>query len=193
VRRRLSGLLEGGGVEVAPPRSNGVLDAVLLCPGDAADDVHVDAATARAPVVMIAPAAERRTVCDALNAGIRGFVVEADVEERLLPTVEAVACGQLVIPAEHRKAIERPLLTAREKQVMSMVVLGFSNVEIANKLYVTETTVKSHLSSAYRKLGVRSRHEATELILDSRDGLGLGVLSLTPGDPPASEPVVASL
>ena len=49
-----------------------------------------------------------------------------------------------------------------------MVVLGFSNVEVASKLHVTEATVKSHLSSAYRKLGVRSRHEATDLILSDQ-------------------------
>jgi hypothetical protein len=63
--------------------------------------------------------------------------------------------------------------------MLSMVVLGFTNVEIANRLYVAESTVKSHLSSAYRKLGVRSRQEVTALILNSSDSLGLGILSLT--------------
>jgi DNA-binding CsgD family transcriptional regulator len=188
--RLVSDLFEREGIEVARPSSNGVVDAVVLWAGDGST---IDACVERAPVVLVAAGADRRSVCDALSAGARGFVAEDDVEARLLPTVEAVACGQLVVPAEHRGAINRPLLTAREKQVMSMVVLGFTNVEIANKLYVTETTVKSHLSSAYRKLGVRSRHEATELILDSREGLGLGVLSLTPGEARAAEPVAAAL
>jgi DNA-binding NarL/FixJ family response regulator len=61
-----------------------------------------------------------------------------------------------------------------------MVVLGFTNLEIANKLHVAETTVKSHLSSAYGKLGVRSRQEATARILDPSQGLGLGIISLAP-------------
>lgn len=189
-RRLLCDLLEREGIEVAQPSSNGMVDAVVLWAGDGST---IGACMERAPVVLVAGGADRRSVCDALSAGARGLVAENDVEARLVPTVEAVACGQLVVPAEHREAIDRPVLTAREKQVMSMVVLGFANVEIATKLYVTETTVKSHLSSAYRKLGVRSRHEATELILDSREGLGLGVLSLTPGEVRAAEPVAAGL
>jgi DNA-binding NarL/FixJ family response regulator len=114
----------------------------------------------------------------ALDAGARGIVAIDDVESRLAPTVRAVVTGQLVIPAEFRRVTGR-LLSAREKQVLSMVVLGFTNVDIANQLFVAESTVKSHLNSAYRKLGVRSRQQATARILDSADGLGLGILSLT--------------
>jgi len=66
----------------------------------------------------------------------------------------------------------------REKQVLGMVVMGFSNGEIANKLVLAESTIKSHLSSAFSKLGVRSRGEATELILDPVNGLGPGILSI---------------
>ena len=182
-RRRLSSLLAREGFDVArPSAADQSADVVVFWAGDSTVEGALDSAEriSGAPVVLVASAATRRRVCDALSVGIRGFVAEADVETRLRPTVEAVASGQLVVPAEHPGVLDRPLLTAREKQVLSMVVLGFTNVEIATKLYVTETTVKSHLSSAYRKLGVRSRQEATEAILDSRDGLGLGVLSLTP-------------
>src|SRR5262249_7367853 len=131
------------------------------------------------PIVVVSALCGRRAIHDALNAGASGLVAEDDLETRLGPTVRAVDAGQLVIPAELREAVAGPLLSPREKQVLSMVVLGFTNVEIANKLFVAETTVKSHLSSAYRKLGVRSRQEATVLILDSSAGLGLGILSLS--------------
>ncbi len=113
-----------------------------------------------------------------MNAGATGFVSEDQIEARLGATVYAAAAGQLTVPSEHRRIVEHPILSRREKQVLSMVVLGFSNVEIASKLHVTEATVKSHLSSAYRKLGVRSRHEATDLIL-SDQRLGLGILTLS--------------
>jgi DNA-binding NarL/FixJ family response regulator len=57
--------------------------------------------------------------------------------------------------------------------------MGFSNAEIARQLFVTEATVKSHLSSAFSKLGVRSRAEATARILDPEHGLGTGILSIS--------------
>ena len=60
-----------------------------------------------------------------------------------------------------------------------MVVLGFSNSEIAAKLYVSDSTVKSHLTSAFSKLGVRSRNEATAMILDLDSGLGTGILAIS--------------
>jgi DNA-binding NarL/FixJ family response regulator len=121
---------------------------------------------------------------EAVDAGAAGFVSEDQIEARLGATVYAAAAGQLTVPWRHRRVVAYPILSAREKQVLSMVVLGFSNLEIARTLHVTEATVKSHLSSAYRKLRVRSRHEATDLIL-SDQRLGLGILSLsgerTPG------------
>jgi DNA-binding NarL/FixJ family response regulator len=134
--------------------------------------------TRELPMVVVSRYDGRGAILEALAAGANGFVPEDEVEQRLGPTVRAVRAGQLAIPAEYRVAAAPPILSPRERQVMAMVVLGFSNVEVANKLHVTETTVKSHLSSAYRKLGVRSRHEATSLILANKH-LGLGILSLS--------------
>lgn len=131
-----------------------------------------------APVVVVSSRPGRAPIDEALAAGASGFVPDDALDERLAPTVRAVSAHQLAIPDERRDVIAHPILSPREKQVMSMVVLGFTNLEVANKLHVTETTVKSHLSSAYRKLRVRSRHEATALILSNRD-LGLGILTLS--------------
>jgi DNA-binding NarL/FixJ family response regulator len=63
-----------------------------------------------------------------------------------------------------------------------MVVLDFSNAEIARKLVVTESNVKSHLTSAFNKLGVSSRSAAAELILDGESGLGPGILRISPDE-----------
>jgi DNA-binding NarL/FixJ family response regulator len=110
-------------------------------------------------------------------------VVERDrLEQALEPTLHAVAAGQAVFPASLQSALERPPLSNREKQILALVVLGSSNAEIAAKLVVTESTVKNHLSSAFTKLGVRTRSAASKLILDSQTGLGLGVLRLSDGD-----------
>jgi len=59
-------------------------------------------------------------------------------------------------------------------------VLHLSNAEIARNLYLSESNVKNHLSSAFAKLGVSSRNEAAELILDRDSGLGPGILRITP-------------
>jgi len=96
--------------------------------------------------------------------------------------VRALMAGQLSMPDECRSLFEKPALSPREKQIMAMLVMGFPNQEIADRLFVTESTIKSHLASAFKKLGVRSRGEATAVILDPNTGLGLGVLALTQGE-----------
>jgi DNA-binding CsgD family transcriptional regulator len=79
-----------------------------------------------------------------------------------------------------RQLVDRPALSPRERQILAMVVLDFSNGEIARKLYLTESAVKNHLSSAFAKLGVTSRNAAAELILDNESGLGPGILRISP-------------
>jgi DNA-binding NarL/FixJ family response regulator len=78
-----------------------------------------------------------------------------------------------------RARLESESLSIREKQVLSMLVMGFTNAEIAAKLFLAESTVKSHLSSAYTKLGVRSRKDAATMILDPVAGLAPGILTIT--------------
>jgi DNA-binding NarL/FixJ family response regulator len=135
----------------------------------------------RAVVVVPDTATGRR----ALDLGADGVVLDWDTPSMLDATVRAVACGQIVIPRELHGRMERPALSARERQVLSMIVLGCSNREIARRLHVAETTVKTHVKSSFRKLGVRTRAEACSRILDPASGLGLGILGLTPaGDAP---------
>jgi DNA-binding NarL/FixJ family response regulator len=132
-------------------------------------------------VVVVGPQ-EVLTPRRALDAGARGVVLLERAGAALPPTVEAVRAGQVAIPWEARGQIGRPLLTVREKQTLAMVVLGFSNGEIASKLFVSESTVKSHLGSSFRKLGVTSRNQAIARILDPEGGLGTGILSITGGE-----------
>ena len=117
-----------------------------------------------------------------IHAGAWGYVLERELEETLVPTIAAVLAGQIALPKEERMQVGAPTLSAREKQILGMVVMGYMNCDIANQLYVAESTVKSHLSSAFLKLGVRSRSEAVELILDAEQGLGRGILAITSDD-----------
>ncbi|HUA06215.1 MAG TPA: response regulator transcription factor [Solirubrobacteraceae bacterium] len=113
-----------------------------------------------------------------LRVGVRGIVLREQMQETLLPAVAAVASGQVCVPPQDVIGAARPVLSIREKQVIGLVAMGLMNIEIAERLYLAESTVKSHLSSAFAKLGVRSRHEAVELLLNPASGLGLGILSL---------------
>jgi DNA-binding NarL/FixJ family response regulator len=131
------------------------------------------------PLVLVAPAGQRHSIRKALEAGADGIVDEALLETALVPTLYAVCAGQVALPREVKAQVEKPALSAREKQVLGMVVMGFTNNEIANRLYLAESTVKSHLSSAFGKLGVRSRSEASALILDPDQALGPGILMIS--------------
>jgi DNA-binding NarL/FixJ family response regulator len=115
-----------------------------------------------------------------IAARLEGAVLAAELEQTLLPTLAAVAAGQCVVPKAIRQIVDRPPLSPRERQILAMVVLDFSNAEIARKLFVTESNVKNHLSSAFGKLGVKSRSAAAELILDRDSGLGPGILRISP-------------
>ncbi len=133
-------------------------------------------------IVLVAPEATHAEVRAVFAAGADGLVLESRIEESLVPTVQAVAAGQLVLPPTKRPRVAPPALSTREKQVLGLVVLGFSNAEIATKLHVAETTVKSHLTASFRKLGVHSRSEASARILDPHEGVGVGILSIADDD-----------
>jgi DNA-binding NarL/FixJ family response regulator len=125
-------------------------------------------------LIAVMPEDSRRGVRRALEAGADGVVFETEVEIALTWTVRAVLAGQTAVPAAARHEVDRPTLSGREKEVLGMVVMGMSNKAIAGRLFLAESTVKCHLSSAFSKLGVRSRNEAADLILHSGLGLGLG-------------------
>ena len=128
-------------------------------------------------LVAVMPEDSRRGVRRALEAGADGVVFESELESTLSLTVRAVIAGQTVVPAAGRMELDRPTLSTREKQVLRLVVTGMSNKSIAGELYLAESTVKCHLSSAFSKLGVRSRNEAADLILHSGADSGAGVLA----------------
>jgi DNA-binding NarL/FixJ family response regulator len=132
------------------------------------------------PIVVVCESADRRSVRRLLDGGIDGFVFADQLEVALLPTVAAVFAGQMVVPRDMRDSVERPSLSTRERQILAMVVIGLTNQEIGARMFLAESTVKSHLSSAYNKLGVRSRSEAVAVIMDRPESLGTGIAAVAP-------------
>jgi DNA-binding NarL/FixJ family response regulator len=194
-RRRAISALEQDGLDVV--LSAGVPDALAAAPGiGGAIDVAVvalselpPAAAARAfrlvdpelPLVVVCPPDGWSGLRRVLERGADGVVPSKEIESRLACTVRAVCAGHAAVPRPERPTIDVETLSPREKQVLGMVVMGFSNGEIARSLHLAESTIKSHLSCAFAKLKVGSRKDAAALILDPHDGLGPGILAISGG------------
>jgi DNA-binding NarL/FixJ family response regulator len=114
-------------------------------------------------VVVCSPVRQRPQ--SLLWSGVDGIVLDPGADAVIGPTVRAALAGYLVLPRSLRAAVQPPPLTARERQLLALVVEGLSNREIAERLYLAESTVKRHLSSIFRRLGVRSRREAVATML----------------------------
>jgi DNA-binding NarL/FixJ family response regulator len=161
--------------------ADGDTETVLVVVADGDGVREVGALARDHPGVRIVACPEGRDprrVRKLIEGGADGIVWDDDLETRLVSSVRSVLVGQICIPREGRRRLHRPELTNREKQVLSLVVMGLSNSEIASRLYVSEATVKSHLSAAFRKIGARSRAEAARIIADPEEGFGTGVLSI---------------
>jgi DNA-binding NarL/FixJ family response regulator len=117
-------------------------------------------------IVIISPVATGSGVRRALDAGADAIVFEPELESTLVVAISAVASGQSVVPRELRASVERPAFSHRERQVLEYVAKGLTNAQIAERLFLSESTIKSHLSSAFAKFGVRSRKEAAALFLE---------------------------
>ena len=133
--------------------------------------------------IVIVSSAGTAVVRKALRAGVDGFVPDAEVEHALAGTVAAVLAGQISVPRSIRSRITWTAFSLREKQVLQLVAAGLTNAEIADRLFLSESTVKSHLSSSFRKLGVSSRAEAAAAVLDPDNGLVFGQPSGAPDTP----------
>jgi len=114
-------------------------------------------------IVVVSPTVTGTGVRRALDAGADAIVFETDLESTLAVTVRAVGSGQAVVPRELRASVERPTFSHRERQVLDYVSEGMTNAQIAETLFLSESTIKSHLASVFAKFGVRSRREAAAL------------------------------
>lgn len=122
----------------------------------------------------------------ALRSGVMGIVLEDEIERALGPSLRAVLADQIVAPREGLgvNVFVGPVLSHREKQILAMVARGYLNSQIAEQLYLAESTVKSHLTTIFAKLGVTSRSEAAARVLDPQDPLGAAVLATIPAEAP---------
>lgn len=136
-----------------------------------------------AGIVVVSASDPRIAAREAVNNGADGFIYESDIESTLAIVVRAVAAGHVTVPRRMRRTVVRPAFSHREKQVLALVARGFQNREIAARLFLAESTVKSHLGTSFAKLGVRSRKEAAAVLLDPAEGLRPLILDELPDSP----------
>ena len=120
-------------------------------------------------------------VYEALCAGASGFVLKDDPPEQLLDAIRVVARGEaLLSPAVTKRVIKqftripRPEpprqleeLTERELDVFRLIARGLSNAEIGQQLYISDTTVKTHITHILQKLDLRDRVQAVVLAYET--------------------------
>jgi DNA-binding NarL/FixJ family response regulator len=116
-------------------------------------------------------------VYEALRAGASGFVLKDDPPEQLIAAIRTVAAGDaLLSPAITKRVIkqftriprheppkELDELTVREREILRLIASGLSNAEIGRELYISDTTVKTHVTHILQKLNLRDRVQAVVL------------------------------
>ncbi|MEV4033646.1 response regulator transcription factor [Streptomyces umbrinus] len=199
VRAGLRALLEGEpDLEVVAEAGSGE-EAVRLAPEAAPDVVLMDlrfasadrsidgveavrrlaAAAPGLPVVMLTSYSGRVDVVRALEAGARGYVLKAGPPQELFRAVRSAAAGGVGLAPEIVGELVgqvglRTDLTQREVDVVRLMSEGHSNRSIAESLFLSEATIKTHLVRIYRKLGVDNRAAAVS------EAARRGFLDLTP-------------
>jgi DNA-binding NarL/FixJ family response regulator len=138
---------------------------------------HILAADPSARILILTTFDLDEYVYEALQAGASGFVLKDDPPEQLIAALRTVAAGDaLLSPAVTKRVIQRftrmprPVppkaveeLTARELDIFRLIAEGLSNAEISEQLFISDTTVKTHVTHILQKLDLRDRVQAVVL------------------------------
>lgn len=133
-------------------------------------------------VLILSSFSDDEEVLDAMDAGASGYLMKDQPPQRLMEAILRIMEGKPVLAphfsAKHSERTQRQkqildVLSAKEKEILEDLVKGFSNKEIAAAHFITETTVKSHISSILRKMDVKDRTQAVIMAIQNRLTEGL--------------------
>ena len=139
----------------------------------------VESLASQVPVILLTASEVSSDAVTAIRRGARAVVFKRFAVENLMDAIRTVAGGDVWLPpslqTQMAEQLRRPamsLLSPREEDVARCITLGLRNAEIARELAISEQTVKTHLNSIFRKLGVRDRLELA--LYMQRAGVGTG-------------------
>ena len=159
-----------------PPREADP-SCVLLCVDRVEEMPHKVktflAAVPGAPVVVFGLSGGLPFARAALQAGARGFVHAGMPAGQVVRALSVASRGEIAVPREllgdlvaGNSPVDLDALTARQREILKLVVEGQTNAQIGRKLFLSESTIKQHLRAAYKTLKVRNRTEAARLLRD---------------------------
>ena len=128
-------------------------------------------------VIALTSFKEEELVQGALQAGAIGYLLKNVSADELADAIRAAHAGRPTLAPEAAEALiqaslHQPTvgydLTAREKEILALMVEGLSNPDIAERLFVSRSTVKFHVSNILSKLGAESRTEAVAIAIQNR-------------------------
>jgi len=136
-------------------------------------------------VVMLTIEEDEDTIYKAMKEGAQGYILKQDSPERLLKSIQACVDGEILLsnqiyskvvdrikkvsPPEKSQSVIFKKLTDREIEITQLIVQGKSNPQIAQELFISESTVKNHISNILHKLEMKDRVELA--ILAVREGI----------------------
>jgi DNA-binding NarL/FixJ family response regulator len=130
------------------------------------------------PLLVLGSQLDLALAWAALKNGADGFVHAQMDPSQVLRAVEVVQKGELAAPRQLLRYLlsqnENPKigeLSARQREILKLVIEGLSNAEIAGRLYLSESTIKQHLRAAYKVLGVHNRTEAAKTMREHARGV----------------------
>lgn len=159
------------------PESSSLTCAIFCVdgkPGLAEGVSRIQESFPEVPVLVFGLSLDLPLANAALQAGARGYIHAGMGPDQVRRAVRVAVGGEVVAPRQllgylisGQGSVDLDLLSSRQREILKLVADGMSNAQIADRLYLSESTVKQHLRSAYKLLGVSNRTEAAALVRNS--------------------------
>lgn len=151
---------------------------IVYCSNDTKDlsqgVKHLQELNSEAPILVFGIQIDLELAKAAFKMGARGFIHAGMMPDQIARAITVASRGEIVAPRQllenllvEGDPVHFNILTSRQREILELLADGLSNAQIAQRLYLSESTVKQHLRAAYKTLGVNNRTEAANLFRNS--------------------------